>query len=140
LPLIVRLADAEWNEYFRVVEPATAEPELREELRSVRTQVAQGLPIVRRWWIVADYGQVSAGDRDAVAYLWEIERDGDGSRSITVYISGSAMASHNSGLPQEVAAAKDTNGRSALAALVAVDDPPRQVMVSTAGISWNLPD
>jgi hypothetical protein len=140
LPLTVRLAAAEWNEYFRVVEPATAEPELREELRSVRNQVAQGLPIVRRWRIAADYGQVDAGNRDAVAYLWEIARDGDENRRITVYVSGSAMASDNSGLPQEVAVAKDTHGRSALAALVAVDDPPRQVMVSTAGISWMLPD
>jgi hypothetical protein len=140
LPLTGRLADAEWNDHFRVVEPATAEPDLREELRSVRTQVAQGLPIVRRWRIVADLGQVDAGNRDAVAYLWEIARDRDEDRRITVYISGSAIASDNSGLPNEVAAAKDTHGRSVLAALVAVDDPPRQVMVSTAGISWTLPD
>jgi hypothetical protein len=140
MPLITGLADAEWQDYFRVVEPANAEPELHEELRSVRTQVAQGLPIIRRWTIVDDYGQVSAGNRDAVAYLWEIARTGDDNRRITVYISGTAMASDNSGLPQEVAAAKDTHGRSVLTALIAVDDPPPHVMVSTAGISWTLPD
>jgi hypothetical protein len=140
MPLITRLADAGWNEYFRVVEPPVAEPDLREELRSVRTQVAQGLPIVKRWRIVADLGQVSAGSRDAVAYLWEIARDGDKNRRVTVYISGTAMASDNRGLPHEVVAAKETNGRSVLAALVAVDDPPHQVMVSTAGISWTIPD
>jgi hypothetical protein len=65
---------------------------------------------------------------------------GDENRRVMVYISGSAMTSDTSGLPQEVAAAKDTHSRSVLAALVAVDDPPRQVMVSTCRISWTLPD
>ena len=50
------------------------------------------------------------------------------------------MASDNAGLPQEVAQAKDTNGRSVVATLVSVDDPPEEVMVSTAGISLTLPD
>jgi hypothetical protein len=140
LPLTASLAEADWNEYFRLVEPAVAEPDLREELRSVRSQVAQGLPVVRRWMIVRDHGEVSASSRDATAYLWEIAREGDEDRRVMVYISGSAMASENSTLPKEVADAKDTHGRSVLSALVAVDDPPREVMVSTAGISWTLPD
>jgi hypothetical protein len=50
------------------------------------------------------------------------------------------MESSNDGLPQEVVAAKNTHGRSVLATLVALDDPPSQVMVTTAGISLTLPD
>lgn len=50
------------------------------------------------------------------------------------------MASDNEYLPREVAQAKDTDGRSVLQTLVALDEPPEQVMVSTAGISLTLPD
>ena len=88
---------------------------------------------------MTDFGLVAAGNRDATAYLWELQR-GDETRRITVYISGTAMASANEGLPQEVVVAKNTRGRSVLSMLVALDDPPRQVMVTTAGISLTLPD
>jgi len=139
LPLVEQLSNAEWSDYFRVVEPAAAEPDLHEELRSVRAQVAQGLAVTRRWTIDADYGQVSAGSRDAVSYLWQVKR-GEETRRIQVFISGTAMESNNAGLPQEVAQAKETNGRSFVATLLALDDPPQQVMVTTAGVSLTLPD
>lgn len=139
LPLVSHLAEADWNEYFRIVEPQEAEPDLRDELHSVRTQVAQGLRVARRWIIVQDFGEISAGSRDAAAYLWGIAR-GDETRRITVFISGTALASADGGLPQEVVAAKHTRGRSVVATLVALHDPPAQVMVTTAGISRSLPD
>ena len=59
---------------------------------------------------------------------------------IQVFISGTALASDNEHLPREVAQAKDTNGRSVVQTLVALDEPPDQVMVSTSGISLTLPD
>jgi hypothetical protein len=43
-------------------------------------------------------------------------------------------------LPREVAQAKETDGRSAVVTLLALDDPPEEVMVTTAGISLSLPD
>jgi hypothetical protein len=46
----------------------------------------------------------------------------------------------NEGLPQEVVAAKETRGRSVLSTLVALDDPPREVLLTTAGVSLTLPD
>jgi hypothetical protein len=49
------------------------------------------------------------------------------------------MASSNQHLPQEVAQAKETEGRSVVATLLGVDDPPRQVSVATAGISMTMP-
>jgi len=49
------------------------------------------------------------------------------------------MESADEGLPQEGVAAKSTHGRSVLSTLVSLDDPPRQVMVTTAGISLTLP-
>ena len=51
-----------------------------------------------------------------------------------------AMASDDGGLPDEVVAAKNTRGRSVLSTLVGLDDPPREVMVTTAGVSLTLPD
>lgn len=139
LPLVVRLGEGDWSEYFRLVEPTQAEPDLRDELRSVRAQLAQGLPVTRRWTLEQDFGQVSAGSRDAVAYLWSIAR-GEETRRVTVFISGTALTVQDEGLPQEVAQAKQTQGRSVVATLLALDDPPQQVMVSTAGVSWPLPD
>jgi hypothetical protein len=139
LPLVEQFANADWDGFFGVIESADAERDLRDELRSVRTRVAQGLPVMRRWLVVADHGQVSAGSRDAVAYLWGIQR-GEETRRITVYVSGTALDSADEGLPPEVVAAKNTNGRSVLSGLVGLDDPPRQVMATTAGISLTLPD
>jgi hypothetical protein len=39
-----------------------------------------------------------------------------------------------------VAQAKETNGRSIVVTLLALEDPPEQVSVTTAGISDALPD
>jgi hypothetical protein len=61
LPLVEQFATATWDEYFGATEVADAEPHIREELRAVRTRVAQGLPVSRRWLVTADLGQVSAG-------------------------------------------------------------------------------
>jgi hypothetical protein len=74
--------------------------------------------------IAADHGQVSAERRDAVAYLWAVQR-GEETRRITVYVSGPAMASDDRGLSDEVVAAKNTRGRSVLSTLGGLDDPPR---------------
>jgi hypothetical protein len=77
--------------------------------------------------------------RDATCHLWQIGR-GDDTRVVEVYISGTAIASADEHLPREVAQAKDTNGRSALMMFLGLDDPPRQVVVTTAGVSDTLPD
>jgi len=140
LPLVRRLADAEWDEYFGDSELINqAEQDIREELHSVRTQVAQGLPVTRRWTILRDLGRGAPQRRDAISYLWEIGR-GDETRLIEVFISGTAMAVPNEHLPPEVAEAKETNGRSVVATLLAMDDPPEEPTVTTAGISHALPD
>lgn len=139
LPLVTQLAEADWDGFFDVTEHADAERDIREEMRSVRTQVAQGLPVTRRWTIAADLGQGRAGRRDAVAYIWQIRR-GEETKEIDVIVSRTALISENEHLPREVAEAKDTNGRSVVATLLALDDPPEEVMVTTAGISLTLPD
>lgn len=140
LPLVKNLSEMDWDDYFRRIEPQVAEPDIREELRAARTQIAEGLPVRPRWVIDADYGEVSAGNRDAVAYLWQIRRGVDETRRIQVFISGTAMASANEHLPTEVAQAKETNGRSVVANLLSLDDLPSQVMVTTAGVSLTMPD
>jgi hypothetical protein len=58
LPLVEQLSTADWDELFEDAELLEeAEVDIREELRSVRTQVAQGLPVTRRWTIRADRGR-----------------------------------------------------------------------------------
>ena len=139
LPLVAHLAASDGGGFFEDYQPADAEAEIRQELIAARTRIAQGLPVRRRWMIVADRGQVSPGRRDAVAYLWVVQR-GEETRQITVYVSGPAMASDDRGLSDEVVAAKNTRGRSVLSTLVGLDDPPPEVMVTTAGISLTLAD
>jgi hypothetical protein len=138
LPLTARIASSDWDAFFNDQEADDVEPDVRDELRSVRTQVAQGLPVTPRWTIEESHGEVSAHGRDAVSYRWEIRR-GDETRDVQVYISRTAMASSNEHLPQEVAQAKETEGRSVVASLLGVDDPPREISVTTAGISMTMP-
>jgi hypothetical protein len=140
LPLIEQFANAEWkDDFFADNEPRDVERDLSEEMRSVRTQVAQGLPVTRRWTIDADLGQVDAFSRDAVVYLWQIRR-GDETRRIQVFISGTALAVQNESLPRDVVEARQSNGRSVVVTLLALDDPPNKVMATTAGIRLTLPD
>jgi hypothetical protein len=138
LALVEQLANAELDDVLNA-DAAEVERDVREEMRSVRTQVAQGLPVTQRWTIGADLGPVSAGRRDATSFLWEIARRGE-TRRIQVYISGTAMRVDNEHLPREVVHAKETNGRSVVATLLALDDPPAEVVATTAGISFSLPD
>jgi hypothetical protein len=89
----------------------SADPDLREEVRATRSQVAQGLPIVPRWRITVGPDEVSTGGRDANAHRLQLERGGE-SRAIVVYISATAIASSNEPLSADVVAAKTTRRRS----------------------------
>jgi TIR domain len=66
-PLVTKLAESDWDEFFADRERADAERDISEELRSVRTQVAQGLPVTRRWTIDGDTGEKIPVRRDAVS-------------------------------------------------------------------------
>lgn len=138
LPLVELIATAKWDEFFSSVEIEVAEKDVREELESVRAQVAQGLPVPRRW--IIDGGlrnSVTRPDgRDGDLFVWQIRR-GDEIRKICVFVSGTAMAVANDHLPREVVTAKETEGRSVVAMLASLEDPPKEVMVSTAGVSLN---
>jgi hypothetical protein len=136
LPLVTDLAEAAWAEYFRSRTPRDAEAELREEIRSVRSQVVQGLPVTRRWEVIGG-GEEVPTSRDAAAYRFEIGR-GNERRKITILISRSALQSEDHGLPAEIVEAKRTSGRSALGALISIDDPPDAVLVTTAGVRWPI--
>lgn len=133
LPLVSFLSEAPWNEYLRLHDYREVEPDIREEFRAVTSLVEQGLPIAPRWKIARTDGVVDSR-MDATAYLWWIGR-GEDVRPITVFITGSAEAS-TQGLPKDVVAAKETAGRSVVTGLLGLDDPPRRVMVSTAGVRW----
>jgi hypothetical protein len=96
------------------------------------------LPVTRRWSLGKDLGEIDVR-RDARSYLWEIRR-GEETRTIQFNVSGSVLASSDAGLPPEVVAAKQTNGRSAVMGVLAMDDPPKDIVASSTGISFKLPD
>jgi hypothetical protein len=140
LPLVSFLANPAtgWQDYFRTQAPVGVEADLDQELRSARTHLAQGLPLVRRWTLGELIVSQPAPNRDARVHVWEIHR-GEETRRVEVYISGTAeWAQH--GLPPEVEEARATDGRSAVVAVLSVDDPPGQLSLTTHGISWTLPD
>ena len=134
LPLVGELALGDWDTYFAERDVEVTERDIREELLSVRTQVALGLPVTRRWTIRRDLGAGPPQRRDAASYLWELGR-GEETRIIEVVISNTAIASENEYLPKEVAQAKETTGRSVVVSLLGLEDPPEEVVVSTAGVS-----
>jgi hypothetical protein len=133
VPVIAHLAEADWNDYFRVQTVADVEPDANVEIEAVTADLAHGRVPHARWRIVGTHGIVNSGGRDATAYLWEIARDNQTGR-IVVYISGTAMAS-TKGLPAEVVEAKSTDGRSVVLRYLRENEPPREVEVSTAGIA-----
>jgi hypothetical protein len=138
LPLVGSLAEAVYPEDFEVLSPDQIEGDLREEIRTARSQLLQGLRLSRRWMLAGVHRQHPAERRFATVHRWEIEREGDDRRFISVYISHEVT--EMSGLPREVEQAKTTNGRSAARAALSVDEPPREISVTTHGISWRLPD
>jgi TIR domain len=137
LPSVVEFAEA-GVDYFATDRTEEVEAALDEEMRSVRRQVEQGLPVTRRWTLGRDLGPVLV-NRDAKSNLWEINR-GDEVRTIQFYVSGTVLASDDGGLPPEVAEAKQTNGRSAVMSVLAMEDPPKDIVASSTGISFKLPD
>jgi TIR domain len=139
LPLIEQLATSEWDDFFGDRELLTEhERDVDGELRAVRTQVAQGLPVTRRW-VIDGYVGTAPVTRDAVNHGWRISRGDEQPRLVEVYISRTALMSDNQHLPREVALAKDTDGRSAVEMFLSADEPPPELSVTTSGISDRLP-
>jgi len=90
------------------------------------------------WRITAGPLPVARTGRDATGFGYKLERNGE-ERRVTVWISGSAMASSSEGLRPEVNEAKRTQGRSVARQLCNVDDPPAEVMAATYGIRLGMP-
>lgn len=138
LPLVTQLANSRQGDIFDGEDTRDLEREIRQELVAVRQRLAQGLIVKARWLVVA-YNGTMPTRRDVVAYNWTIQR-GDEQREVVIYISGTAMVVDDRGLPEEVVAAKNTQGRSALASIVGLDEPPTEITVTTAGLSLTGPD
>ena len=101
----------------------------------VTPQPASALPWVTKGQVTA----LPSSERDADGFAWKLRR-GDETRSIVVWISRSAMASADSGLPAEVVQAKRTRGRSVLGDLLGLDNPPGEVLVYSHGAQWESPE
>jgi hypothetical protein len=79
------------------------------------------------WRIIEGPGDGPWEGKDAVGWLWAIEDDAHQQRRILVEVSGTAMAVDEDGLPDDVRNARRTLGRSAVEAVIALDDPPRRI-------------
>lgn len=71
--------------------------------------------------------------RDATGWRWQIERNQNEHRRLLVEVSGTAMAVDPATLPPDVRAARDTEGRSAVEAILNRDDPPGRIGFTTDG-------
>ena len=85
-------------------------------------------------WTVVGGGERMSTRRDAVAFIWTIEREAE-RRDIAVYISRTALSCADDELPPEVVTAKATDGKSVAESLAEVDDPPKELLVTTVGIN-----
>ena len=85
-------------------------------------------------WRVVGGGEKMATRRDAIAFIWTIERDAE-RHDIAVYVSRTVLACDDEGLPPEVVSAKATDGKSVVESLADIDDPPKELLVTTVGIN-----
>lgn len=136
LPVIEMLSSVD-EDFALNASTEQLEADATAELLSARAHLLDGRPVPHRWRIVQPLGKNEDFNRDAIVFDWQIQRDGHTSE-VHVYVSESTMGS-SSGLPTEVEEAKRTEGRSVVTTLLDLEDPPRQISVTTAGISWNLP-
>jgi hypothetical protein len=84
------------------------------------------------WEIIGSLGPYARSGFDAGGWLWEIQRDGDAKR-VLVEVTGSALASSIDSLPEDTRTAIQTDGRSEVAKILDLTDPPRVIVCSTAG-------
>lgn len=84
------------------------------------------------WTINGNLGPRSRSGVDASGWLWEIARDGE-ARRVLVEISGSALASTESSLPGETAAAIRTEGHTEVLKVLRLDQPPQVIACGTMG-------
>lgn len=71
--------------------------------------------------------------RDAVGWLWFLERDDGATRRVLVEVSGTAMATADEYLPSETGEARRSRGRSEIEKVLEDDEPPRRISLGTMG-------
>ena len=90
------------------------------------------------WEIAGQVGpHAGAIGVDAHGWLWEIRRGREGSvgdvRRVLVEVTGSAWAVDRATLPDDTAAAIDSEGESEVEKVLELDDPPQIILCGTAG-------
>lgn len=85
------------------------------------------------WRIVSFAEGASAGDYRA--WLHEIETERGGRHTIEARVTGTAWVSADAGLPEAVAAAKQSHGRTAVETVLSWGRPPRLITVTTDWIT-----
>lgn len=77
----------------------------------------------RPWRVKGAPRSMPSSGRDASGFAWILVR-GEETRRVVIWISGSAMASRDAGLPTDVAQAKRTKGGSVVTSLLDLESPP----------------
>jgi hypothetical protein len=94
------------------------------------------------WEIAGQLGPESRSGVDGAGWLWELHRGEEPNieaRRVLIEISGSALASSHV-LSDETAAAIESEGRTEIERVAAMDDPPQIVQCSTHGVRDVYPD
>lgn len=89
------------------------------------------------WEIAGQVGPHARSGVDAHGWLWEIRRGPEWAyrrdRRVLVEVTGSAWAVDRGILPDNTAAAIDSEGESEVEKVLELDDPPQIVLCGTAG-------
>jgi len=89
------------------------------------------------WEIVGQVGPHARSGVDAHGWLWEIRRGPEGPagdvRRVLVEVTRSAWAVDRVTLPDDTAAAIDSEGESEVEKVLERDDPPQIILCGTAG-------
>lgn len=84
------------------------------------------------WTVASGPHDPGASGKDAIGWGWVIARDGD-DRHVTVYVSGTVMASASEQRSSDANAAIETKGRSEVDRLLGDEDPPRIITLTSSG-------
>jgi hypothetical protein len=100
----------------------------------VRLMLPERAPPGEPWQIAAGpraYEKGADGADIDIGWAWDIESQGE-KRSVRVEVAGGRLNAHD--LPDDSKEAILTQGRSAIAPLLAEPDPPTQVLITSSGI------
>jgi hypothetical protein len=89
------------------------------------------------WDVLDGPHHVDATEPSTVVRGWRISRGNDPPREVTVFIAHDVMTSNDPvALPEPVMEARISEGESAVASILELDDPPSEIRVTPSGLQY----